>query len=80
MAYKIVYGHRAVESLANIESYLRERSVSGAKNVLADIKSSIELLAEFPYLGVAIKDLSLRFQVTAKYKYRVIYRATESKI
>ena len=74
MAYKVIYGYRAEESLSNIERYLEERSASGAKNVLADIKNSIDTLAEYPFIGVTTQRFNFRFQVAKKYRYKIIYR------
>ena len=80
MAFKVIYGYHAVESLSNIENYLQERSLSGAKNVLGDIKSSIDTLAIYPFLGVTTENFHFRYQVTKKYRYKIVYRIQDKTL
>lgn len=80
MAYDVSYSTLALNSLTQIESYLNERSPSGAKNVLTEIKSTIDLLTIYPLLGVKIEGLSFRFQITKKYRYRIVYLITNWNI
>ena len=80
MAYKLAYSNRALETLTNIENYLMERSVSGARNVLNEIKHTAEILTNFPLIGTEISQREIRFQITRKYKYRLVYRVTDNAI
>lgn len=54
MAYEIVFAPRALRDLEAIETYLIERSPTGARNVLAAIKRAIDGLQDFPRLGTPI--------------------------
>jgi len=46
----VAYAPRALRDLESIAAYLVERSPSGAANVLAAIKSSIETARFFPQI------------------------------
>ena len=74
MASKIAYGRHALTSLENIERYLRAKSLSGATNVLTDIAKTIEILSDYPLIGIALRDTNLRYQITSQYRYRIVYR------
>jgi len=73
MGYNVVVSPAALQDLYEIEHYLMERSPSGARNVLADIKCVFDLLA-FSTLGVKIEGTTFRHQITPRYRYRIVYR------
>jgi plasmid stabilization system protein ParE len=78
MVHSVRYSARALAALEHIDQYLMERSPGGAANVFADIKRSIDLLAAFPLMGSAITELDLRYHLTRRYRYRIVYRVTET--
>lgn len=60
MACRIDCDPAALEALQDIAGYLMERSPSGARNVLLDIRASIDLLADWPRLGRALESVPFR--------------------
>ena len=70
----VVYAPRALRDLKGIAAYLMEHSPSGARNVLAAVKSSIDALAIFPEIGPAIDDAGHRRFPVHRYPYAVLYR------
>lgn len=80
MAHSVHYSTRALAALVHIDRYLMERSPTGAANVFADIKRSINLLAAFPQMGSTIPELDLRYHMTRRYQYRIVYRVTATTI
>lgn len=45
-----------------------------------EINDLVTLIGTFPEMGRAIEGTSLRYHVTRKYRYRVIYRITVNAI
>ena len=80
MSRRVAYSCDALADLENIETYIIERSPGGAGNVLEDIGKTIDLIAFWPKIGRGCEVGDLRFQITPKYRYRVIYRLTETLI
>ncbi|MDF1736024.1 MAG: type II toxin-antitoxin system RelE/ParE family toxin [Minwuia sp.] len=74
MTHRIELELRALDSLAQIDSYLRERSPVGARNVRTDIRRTLDLLADFPLIGNRLSIDHLRVAVTPRYHYRIVYR------
>jgi toxin ParE1/3/4 len=71
---KVGYAPRALRDLEGIAAYLIERSPSGAANVLAAIKSSIEALAAFPEMAPAADSAGHRRLPVLRYPYAIFYR------
>jgi len=80
MRYKIVYGERALKNLESIEAYLVERSQDSARNVLAEIKFSIELFGKFPSIDRELPGLGMRTYLARRYPYRIQYRVVGATI
>jgi addiction module RelE/StbE family toxin len=70
----VVYAPRALRDLESIAAYLRDRSPSGAANVLAAIRSSIETAGFFPQMARVIDDAGHRRLPVPRYPYVVFYR------
>ncbi len=70
------FSRRALLTIYRIDSYLSERNPQAARNVLAEIERTCNLLGEFPLIGVAVPSTRLRSHVTRHYRYRIIYRVS----
>jgi plasmid stabilization system protein ParE len=70
----IVYSPRALRDLEGIAACIIERSPSGAPNVLAAIKSSIDALAAFPEIGRIVDSAEHRRLPVLRYPYAIFYR------
>jgi plasmid stabilization system protein ParE len=77
MTLEVVFARRALSSLRRIDDYLRERSPTGARNVRQEIDRTLDLLADHPGIGVRLRPGGLRSHTTRRYRYRIIYRATD---
>ena len=64
-----------MNSLEAQDDYLRPLNPKAADAVLAELAYSCELIADFPMIGRKIEGTGLRYMVTRKYCYRVVYRA-----
>jgi len=69
--------HRDLEAIAE---YLVQRSPAGGANVLAAIKSSIEMLEAFPELGRIVDDAGRRRLPVSRFPYVIYYRIEGSEI
>ena len=67
------WSRRALASLRDQDDYLRPRNPRAADRVLAEVQSLVALIATFPEMGRRIEDMDLRYHVTRRYRYRVIY-------
>ena len=76
----IVYAPRALRDLQSIAEYLNQRSPSGAFNVLAAVKSSIEALAAFPGMGRVVDDAGHRRFPVLRFPYAVFYRISGDEL
>jgi toxin ParE1/3/4 len=70
----VVYAPRALRDLEGIAAHLAERSPTGAGNVLAAIKSSVDLLSFFPEIGRLVDEAGHRRLPVLSYPYAVFYR------
>ena len=68
------YTPRAEADLADIATYLLERSPSGARAVRASIERTIAALAIYPRLGRAQRLPGVRKAVVRSYPYAIYYR------
>lgn len=65
---------RALASLDHHHAHITQHNPRAAAALLADIRRTCDLLAEFPMIGRAIEDTRLRYVLSRRYRYRVIYR------
>lgn len=63
-----------------IFDYLRKRSPSGARNVLASIRATIVELGEQPYSGYATDDPDVRVRFIDRYLYKIFYRVRADSV
>jgi addiction module RelE/StbE family toxin len=70
------YAPRALRDLEGIAAYLGERSPSGAKKVLAAIKSAVDIVSSFPEIAPVLDDAGHRRLVIQRYPYVIFYRIT----
>lgn len=69
-----LWSRRALRSLRAQDVRLRDRNPAAAKAVRAEIETLAALIADFPEMGRRIDGTGLRYHVTRRYRYRVIYR------
>ena len=68
------------ESFADRErifEYLRERSQSGARNVMVSIRDAVKLLRNQPYSGYKTDDPDVRALFIIRYPYKIFYRVRD---
>ncbi len=65
---KLQYRAQALADIDAIHRYLKERSPSGARNVLRAIYASIELIAEHPSAYQRTDDPDIRVHVVRRYR------------
>ncbi|NCQ25179.1 MAG: type II toxin-antitoxin system RelE/ParE family toxin [Roseovarius sp.] len=69
-----LWSARALASLTAQDDYLRPLNPTAADAVLSEIEHLAALIVEFPQMGRRIDGTGLRYHVTGRYRYRVIYR------
>jgi toxin ParE1/3/4 len=74
---KLRFTPRAIENIAAIADYIRERSPSAAQRVRAAIYESLQDLILFPDAGRMQATHGVRRFVTRKYAYLVYYTVDE---
>ena len=77
---RIRYTPEAFADRERIFEYLRERSPSGARNVLASIREAVLLLRDHPYSGYKANDGDVRVKFVIRYPYKIFYRVREDVI
>ena len=70
---KLRFTPRAVENIAAIADYIRERNPGAAQRVRAAIYESLQDLILFPHVGRLQQTEGVRKFVTRKYAYIVYY-------
>jgi plasmid stabilization system protein ParE len=70
---KLRFTSRAVENIAAIADYIRERNPTAAQRVRAAIYESLQDLMLFPHVGRVQQTEGVRKFVTRKYAYLVYY-------
>jgi plasmid stabilization system protein ParE len=73
MVVKLRFTARAVGDLENIRAYLVARNPRGAERVRAHIELTIDRLANFPELGPATDEPSVRVLPLTRYPYLIYY-------
>jgi plasmid stabilization system protein ParE len=71
---RVRYTPEAFADRERIFEYLRERSASGARNVMASISDAAKLLREQPHSGYKTDDPSVRVLFVRRYPYKLFYR------
>lgn len=80
MPRKIEIDIRALDSLAEIDAFLMDRSPDGARNVRREIRQTLDLLADFPHIGSRLSVSDLRVAITRRYHYRIVYRVADDSV
>ena len=75
---KLRFTPRAVQDIAAIADYVRERNPDASERVRAAILQSLQNLVLFPQVGRAQTIEGVRKLVTRKYPYLVYYRVDEA--
>ena len=75
-----LWSARALASLTAQDDYLRPLNSTAADAVLTEIERLAALIVEFPHMGRRIDGTSLRYHVTARYRYRLIYRVRGEQV
>lgn len=76
----VVFAPRALRDLESIAAYLEAQSPSGARNVLAAFKSTIDALTFFPEIGRLIDDAGHRRLPVLRYPYSIFYRIAGAEL
>lgn len=71
---RVRYTPEAFADRERIFEYLRERSPSGARNVMASIRDAVKLLQDQPYSGYKTDDPDVRVRFIVRYPYKIFYR------
>jgi toxin ParE1/3/4 len=71
---RIRYTPEAFSDREGIFEYLRERSPSGARNVLANIRAAVSELREQPHSGYRADEPEVRVKFLIRYPYKIFYR------
>jgi plasmid stabilization system protein ParE len=77
---RVRYTRQALADLVAIADYIRERNPTAAVQVETAIRSSIELLADFPRLGRDRPDLEARALGIPRYAYTAYYRIEHDEV
>lgn len=75
-----LWSARALTSLTAHDDYLRPLNPAAADAVLSEVERLAALIAEFPQMGRRIDGTGLRYHVTARYRYRLIYRGRGKRV
>ena len=68
---RVRYTPEAFADRERIFQYLRERSPSGARNVMASIRDAVKLLGEQPYSGCKTDDPAVHVKFVIRYPYKI---------
>lgn len=74
---RVQYTPEAFADRERIFEYLRERSPSGARNVVVSIRDAARLLREQPYSGYKTDDADVRVKFVIRYPYKIFYRVCD---
>ena len=77
---RVRYTPEAFADRERIFGYLRERSPSGARNVMASIREAVRLLRDQPYSGYKTDDPDIRVKFLVRYPYKMFYRVRHGMI
>ena len=71
---RVRYTPGAFADRERIFEYLRERSPSGARSVMASVRDAVMLLREQPYSGYKTDNPDVRVKFVIRYPYKIFYR------
>ena len=71
---RVRYAPEVFADRERIFKYLRERSQSGARSVLASIRETVRLLRDHPNSGYKTNDADVRVKFVIQYPYKIFYR------
>ena len=77
---RVRYTPEAFSDRERIFEYLRERSPSGARNVIASIRAAVTLLRDQPHTGYRTDDPDVRVKFVIRYPYKIFYRLRDDVI
>ena len=77
---ELYWSTKATTALRSYDDYLRPRSAKVADALLTEVDGLCHLIADFPKMGTRIQGTKLRYHITRKYRYRVIYRIVRQGI
>ena len=77
---RLRYTLPALADLDQILDYIVSRSPQGARNVQARIRTVIDLLVQYPYVGTPTADPSIRRITTPPYPYLIFYEVAGDEI
>jgi toxin ParE1/3/4 len=73
----IRYSRRASRDLADILTYLAERSPLGAQRVARSLKGSIDALVDQPLSGLRTNRTGVFVKIVPDYPYKIFYRPSD---
>jgi toxin ParE1/3/4 len=77
---RVRYTSEAFADRERIFEYLRERSPSGARNVMASIRDAVKLLQDQPNSGYKTNDPDVRVKFVIRYPYKIFYRVRDDVV
>jgi toxin ParE1/3/4 len=77
---RVRYTPEAFADRERIFEYLRERSPSGARNVMASIRDAVTLLSDQPYSGYKTDDSDVRVRFIIRNPYKIFYRVRDDVV
>ena len=77
---KVRYTRQAVVDLLGIADYIRDRNPSAAIDVETAVRSTIDLLADYPKIGRDRPELNARALGVPRYPYTAYYRIERDEI
>ena len=77
---KVRYTRQAISDLLSIADYIRERNPSAANEVETAIRSTINLLPDYPKIGRDRPDLDARALSIPRYPYTAYYRIEGNEV
>lgn len=78
---KIIYSKQAKEQLYNIKKYISLDNKKAAILYLTKIKTKVEILSRFPYIGKINTTLNIKYiRDFVVFGYKIIYKINENNI
>jgi addiction module RelE/StbE family toxin len=74
---KVRYTPAAFADRERIFEYLRERSATGAKNVIGSIRETARQLEDHPLSGYQTEDPNVRVIFVTRHPYKIFYRVRD---
>lgn len=74
---KVRYTPEAYSDREEIFEYLKVRSVSGARKVMASLGEAVKRLEDQPFSGYATDNPNVRVIFIVRYPYKIFYRVRD---